>query len=151
MKNSTLLQAYCCVVLGFLTFSAHAGMYKWVDEEGNTHYTQSPPPDDIEAETIKPPPKVDTEGAVESLEKLEKKQEMTQKQRTREEEQEQEAEKTAAEIQQECNAAKHRLASYQRPRVNKVLPDGTRVIIPEEERQAEIQKSEELVKKACKP
>ena len=35
---------------------AVAEMYKWVDDEGNTHYTQSPPPGDVEKEIIKPEP-----------------------------------------------------------------------------------------------
>ena len=34
----------------------HAVTYKWVDEDGNTHYTQSPPPGDTKAETIAPAP-----------------------------------------------------------------------------------------------
>ncbi|MCG8614453.1 MAG: DUF4124 domain-containing protein, partial [Pseudomonadales bacterium] len=29
-------------------------MYKWVDEDGNTHYSQSPPPAGVEGTTIKP-------------------------------------------------------------------------------------------------
>ena len=56
------------VISSVLTFilvpqNSIARMYKWVDEDGNTQYTQSPPPGDIESEVIKPPPKVDTEAA----------------------------------------------------------------------------------------
>lgn len=31
--------------LALVSFTAHAEMYKWVDDEGVTHYTQTPPPD----------------------------------------------------------------------------------------------------------
>ncbi|MEE9160400.1 MAG: DUF4124 domain-containing protein, partial [Gammaproteobacteria bacterium] len=52
--------------------SAHAALYKWVDADGNTHYTQQPPPGDIEGETIKPPPRIDTKGALKDLDKNQK-------------------------------------------------------------------------------
>lgn len=42
------------LILGLLTVPAAAAMYKWVDEEGNTHYSQTPPPD-RPAETIAAP------------------------------------------------------------------------------------------------
>ena len=29
----------------FLTFAAHADIYKWTDADGNTHYSQTPPED----------------------------------------------------------------------------------------------------------
>ena len=47
------------LLIGLMMSSfSHAKMYKWVDEEGNVHYTQTKPPADTEVETIKPPPKV---------------------------------------------------------------------------------------------
>ena len=41
-----------------LLVPAHAGVYKWVDQQGNVHYTQHPPADaSIKARQInKPPP-----------------------------------------------------------------------------------------------
>ena len=50
-----------------------AELYKWVDADGNTHYTQSPPPDGIAVDTIKPPPKVNTESAKKEQEVRQKK------------------------------------------------------------------------------
>ena len=52
--------------------SAHAALYKWVDADGNTHYTQQPPPGDIDSETIKPPPRIDKEGALKDLDEKHK-------------------------------------------------------------------------------
>lgn len=42
------------VILGLLTVPAAATMYKWIDDEGNTHYSQTPPPG-RPAETITAP------------------------------------------------------------------------------------------------
>ncbi|HKK16999.1 MAG TPA: DUF4124 domain-containing protein, partial [Gammaproteobacteria bacterium] len=57
MKISPILLAL------LVSSNALAAMYKWVDENGEVHYTQTPPPGDIQAETIKPPPDVNTEKA----------------------------------------------------------------------------------------
>jgi len=43
-----------------------AEMYKWVDDEGQVQYSQSPPPG-RPAQTIKPPPKVDSKAARDNL------------------------------------------------------------------------------------
>lgn len=51
------------LMLGMLALSApvHAQMYKWVDKEGKTHYTDSPPPHD--AKSVTPPPAARTSAA----------------------------------------------------------------------------------------
>lgn len=35
-----------------LTGTAYADMYKWTDKNGKTHYTQTPPPADVDSENI---------------------------------------------------------------------------------------------------
>ena len=46
-KKQTTIQSsmmWLAVCLGFLCASAHAGeIFKWVDEQGNVHYSQDPP------------------------------------------------------------------------------------------------------------
>lgn len=124
-------------------------MYKWIDAEGNTHYTQSPPPDGIEGESIKPPTRVDTESAVKALDKQKQATDKLREGRITAKEEKQKAEEDALAQLQECEQAKKRLASYQRPRVNIINEDGSQRTIPEEERQAEIKKSQAYVDKAC--
>lgn len=49
--------------------NAAAGAYKWVDEEGNVHYSQSKPTGHENLKEIKPPPKLEiseTESAAET-------------------------------------------------------------------------------------
>lgn len=37
-------KSLCCVFVAFLILPVQAGIYKWVDENGKVHYTQTPPP-----------------------------------------------------------------------------------------------------------
>lgn len=123
--------------------------YKWTDAEGNVHYTQSPPPDGIEAETIKPPPKVDTEAANKALEKREKALDESRGKRLKQAEKEKQKEQELALKQSNCEQAKARLATYQKPRVNLVDEAGNYTKINEEKRMAELEKSRQLVKEHC--
>ncbi|MBM2830851.1 MAG: hypothetical protein HW411_1641, partial [Gammaproteobacteria bacterium] len=56
------------ILFFLLSMNCFAAMYKWVDADGNVHYTQSPPPEGVESATIKPPPEVDTGNAIKQLE-----------------------------------------------------------------------------------
>ncbi|HPE59174.1 MAG TPA: DUF4124 domain-containing protein [Thiolinea sp.] len=40
------------VVLGLLSVSAQAEIYKWIDAEGKTHYSQTPPPPEVQSRDI---------------------------------------------------------------------------------------------------
>ncbi len=127
-----------------------AEMYKWIDDEGNTHYTQSPPPGDIQAKKIKPPPKIDSTQAVEQLQHRQKQLEESRIQRNKTAEQKREKQRELEKQRAECEQAKARLASYERPRVNLLDKDGNPTRATEEQRQAELARSKELVKQLCK-
>ena len=143
------IRMLCIYIL--LAGNAHAAIYKWVDENGNVQYTETPPPADVKAETIQPPPQtVDTETATKQLTEQERQFEELRKQRL---EQKGEGAKEAADLalqEKNCQMAQDRLASYARPRVKFVQEDGTRVTATEEERQEQIKKSEDLIKEFCK-
>ena len=60
--------------------------------------------------------------------------------------------KTQEELAQKkalCEKARARLESWQRPRVDYIEPDGTSRRATEEERQAEIKKSQESIDEFC--
>ena len=126
-----------------------AKMYKWVDEDGNTHYTQSPPPGGIQAEELSPPPAVNTESAQKKLESRVKKADELQAERYKKAELEEKQKQIAAEKELRCSSAKASQASFERPRVNMVNEDGSRRIMGEEERLAALEKAEAQVKDAC--
>lgn len=70
----TTKQLFLLVAVGLLVSAgqSHAGkFYKWVDSDGVTHYTQSPPPDGTEGEEVKTrrTASSDAEQARESLQK----------------------------------------------------------------------------------
>jgi hypothetical protein len=138
--------------LGIYLVACHAwaATYKWVDEDGNVQYTQTPPPAGIEAETIQPPPKVDTDAALKQLESQEKQATELQKGRHEEADKRAKAEEELALQKKNCELARKRLASYELPRVEYVQADGSRVKATEEERQEQIKKSEDMIKEFCK-
>ncbi len=53
-----------------LSAALFADMYKWVDEEGQTHYGDKPPAG-TKSETLRPPPPVSSEEAAKQRERLE--------------------------------------------------------------------------------
>src|SRR3989304_51680 len=70
----------CIYIL--LAGNAQAAIYKWVDENGDVQYSQTPPPSGVAGETIEPPPQtVDTETATKQLNEQERQFEELRKQR----------------------------------------------------------------------
>lgn len=49
--HSSLTNLFACAVLALIFLGAGPGIYKWVDDEGNVHYGDSPP-DNVEAELV---------------------------------------------------------------------------------------------------
>jgi hypothetical protein len=137
------------LLLFLLAGNASAAMYKWVDEEGNTHYTQSPPPGDVQAETIAPPPRVNTRNAVEQLKEQQEKADELRNQRLEVAEEQRKNEEELARKKANCELARKRLASYEEPRVKFVQEDGSRVRATEEERLEQIKISQEMIDEFC--
>jgi hypothetical protein len=138
------------MLLGILPGVAHAAMYKWVDENGQVQYTQTPPPGNIEATEIKPPPPpADAEGAIRREESLEKA--LDERLEAREQSAKEAAEEAEYQKQraQRCEAAKHRLSQTEYPLSNFIEPDGTQRRATEEERQEQIRQAEAQVKEFC--
>lgn len=126
-----------------------ATAYKWVDEDGNTHYTQTPPPGDTPGEAINRPPRVDTEAAQGEIKALTERADKLQAARTEKAEQRQRKLAQEAERQARCQQARASQASYERPRVNEVMADGSRRVMGEEERQAGLARAKDSVSQFC--
>ena len=150
MRNSLIFgQVLVLAALSANTSISSAVTYKWVDADGNTHYTQSPPPGDTKAETIKPPPRVNPEYDKKQAVKRQKLLDKSAESRKNSAAEKQKAEAEKAANKAKCEQARARLASYERPRVNLIDEDGNYTVAPEETRQAELKKSRELVNKLC--
>ena len=126
-----------------------ATAYKWVDEDGNTHYTQTPPPGDTPGEAINRPPRVDTEAAQGTIKALTERADKLQAERAEKAEQRQKKLAQETERATLCQQARASRASYERPRVNEVMADGSRRVMGEEERQAGLARAKALVSKFC--
>ena len=147
MTSRTLKIAFLLLAAPGLVLAATT--YKWVDAEGNTHYTQSPPPPGTQGQELKPPPKVDTETAQKEAQELEQSLSATGEKRATATKTAKEEAEFQAQKKQKCEQAKQRLEKAQRPLTNFVDPDGTQRRATEEERQQQIQGAEAQVKEFC--
>ncbi len=138
------------VLLFFVAFNTHAEMYKWVDEEGNTHYSQSPPPGDVEVQTIKPPPKVKSDTAAESQDDSEDKTDASGAEDKISAENQAALDKNAEINKRNCEIAKKNLVTVKdNPRVFSTDADGTRRRIGEDERQEKIAAAQKAIADYC--
>lgn len=137
------------ILLGLLSFNAQGRIYQWVDENGTTHFTQQPPPAGIEARIVTPPPDVNTGPAREQMKQQEERAQKYLKDTSKAKEDEAKKQQEAEAQRRACEQARTRLQSFERPRVNFVDKDGTRRRATEEERQAELKKTQEYIDKNC--
>jgi hypothetical protein len=147
---NALTRSFAILLLGALPGMAAAAVYKWVDENGQVQYTQTPPPGGVQATEIKPPPEpADPDSYMKQEEALEKS--LEERRAARESAAKEAAEEADFEKQkaQRCEAAKHRLAQAEYPRTNFIEPDGTQRRATEEERQQQIQDAQAQVKEFC--
>ena len=150
-RSSHRIILYATVALtGWIWGSAQAaGLYKWVDADGHTHYSEFPPAGQ-QAEELKPPPPVDTNAAVEAL-KAQK--DALQRQRETADKAAQEAAKKQAEADQkkkQCESARRELDRLQNAqRIYTTDKDNNRVRLGEDQRQEQIKKTEKSIKHNC--
>lgn len=133
--------------------STWAKMYKWVDEEGQTHYTQTPPPDNAREQgsvAPPPPPAESPEKAAERFEKIRQSLQEDIEAEQKAEEEQQENRKTAKEQANRCNKAKTWLRQLEsNTRLREVNEDGEYVLLDNSVRQERLKKARELVEKEC--
>ena len=154
-KNRPLSQysvIFSLVCLLGISPVSQAKMYKWVDADGNTHYTQTPPPDGITKEDLNLPASVnlDNKEAIEAFEgQQNKKDELAEENKKTEKEENRSAEHTALK-KENCRKAKAKLENVQNTgRIRAVDESGNIVRATEEERQRRITEAQANIKKWC--
>lgn len=141
------------VLLGWLILAglAQAAMYKWVDDQGVTQYSQHPP-SDRPTETLVPPPRPGTDAAA-AQKKLEETLQGLDEDRKARAESEQEQEKLAATAEQRrknCTAARDNLTKLTTGGRKRLIgPDGVAAYMTEEDRQARIEKAQQQIGEFC--
>ena len=127
-----------------------ARIYKWVDEEGNVHYTQQRPPDRPAQILKEPTSPVTEEQAKENLEKLSDRAETQRKDR---EFQEGYADDVAARqerIKKNCEIARENLRILQTAaRVQDKNGEGNMYYIDDATKEAKIAKTKEQIETFC--
>jgi uncharacterized protein DUF4124 len=135
-----------------MTLTSYADVYKWVDEKGQTHYSQTAP-ENQNAEMLKapPPPASLPEDAQQQIDTLIEQQ--TEARKAQEEQlakQQQQAEQKQI-LEDNCKLAKSNLQIYMDNPGRRVLKEDGTVIRPtEEDRQQKIQEAKQDIKEYCK-
>ncbi len=137
--------------------SADSEIYKWVDEEGNVHFSDCPPPPSCDAETIQAPQEPDPSDVRRAQERLN---EMLEEQHVSKGEREQErlekehqrvlAMTVAVAKKRVCIRARQNLYVLQVQKPVFYLDEkGEYVYLDDETRQAEIRRMEKLITENC--
>ncbi|MDQ7072642.1 MAG: DUF4124 domain-containing protein [Gammaproteobacteria bacterium] len=151
MRIHFFYKLFGCIALLFLSLPSFSDAYKWVDAEGEIHYTQQDPRI-IPAKKIDPPPPpaIDPVAAQKEIDILIEKQNGTYEENEKER---QRIAKEAAEKKKKeeyCRINKHNLQLFQdNPSRRVVAPDGTVTRITEELRQQKIDEFTQNIMKHC--
>ena len=144
-------QHYILLLAIFLSFPGMSyGAYKWVDEEGNVHYTQTKPEDVTEAEKIKPPPGPETEKALLDLREDQSRSTTLENEREKKRIEEINRKNLAENKKKNCESTTEILKQLQNyERVKTVDADGTVRWASDEEKQSQIEEAKANVRKWC--
>jgi hypothetical protein len=133
-----------------LTLAAQT-MYKWVDEKGTTHYSETPPPDNPKATKVevKPTPPSSSRRPEDPASWRDRARELEQERRAREDA-EGKGKATAARREARCREARiaqDRLANVQR--LYRYDEKGERHYFTDEERAVEMEKVKKAIAESC--
>ena len=140
----------------FLIFSIYgsaslmaAQIYKWVDAEGNTVFSETPPPDQTDSKVVKPQINSAPKAAKGQLDSEMKMLDSIIESKQQRAEEQQKAQEDLAFRQENCRRARTRQASYSVPRGKITMQDGTVVRPDEEARLKSLKQANDMVKEWC--
>lgn len=146
------MKRYTLVLMTFLMapLALHAaGVYKWVDENGNVQYGDQPGNATAQQVPLQaaPPPDPDAQQQQEQKDKLLKVQEEDNKLKDKET---LEAKKKDEEREQQCLQAKTRLKNYERARYLYKAEEGDKeTILSDDERAVATEETKKLIEEIC--
>jgi hypothetical protein len=147
--------AFAVITLSMFSASAaFAELYKWKDEQGQIHYTQTPPPGGKDAAETVRATKAPT-GASEAQKRLDEKLKQFdagREQRVKASEEKKAAEAEEAKRKENCEMAKRRLNGLEGSnRIFEYDSKGERNRLGEEQRQAHIEETKKQIADLCGP
>ncbi len=140
----------CCLALVF-AMAVQADAYKWIDDDGDVIYSQTPPVDKpYEKMGTPPPPSMNPEAAKKQVESLIEAQKATDKAREEEQQKQQQEQLAAEALAESCRVAKYNLQQYQNNPGRRMMDAQGNVTRPtEEERQQKISTLQQQVNQFC--
>ncbi|MDC9725838.1 MAG: DUF4124 domain-containing protein [Gammaproteobacteria bacterium] len=141
---------HTCLLFVLLAFNnaSFADIYKWVDDEGNTHYSQQAPRDQ-QADLIKaPPPARSANDAQKEIDTLIEKQSGTFETKEEERRLAREVAEDDKKREEYCLRNKHNLQQYQDNPGRRMIDSDGNIIAPDEEQR--IQKIAEIQARLAK-
>ena len=151
-----ILAALACALAATV---AHGAVYKWVDDQGVTHYSEKPPPGRKAGQLRIQPPRPSSApeagaGAPAAKSWQEKEAEFQQRRVAEEQarmKREQQERRSAAEQRRNCILARQNLHALEEQRpVYRINERGERVYIEDKEREAAKRRLREIVDQNCK-
>ncbi len=144
--NRLLLGATLIVV----SLSVHAAFYKWVDANGVTQYSQSPPPSGHYQVMRSSPPPGDTNPGQSPVDTSPPTQNSATSPAAAAPPDKQQQARQQAAREQNCQLAKQRLTQLENhPRVRITAADGSVRVMSEEEKQAKLLETRKIVNDMC--
>ncbi|MEW6314336.1 MAG: DUF4124 domain-containing protein [Pseudomonadota bacterium] len=142
---------FACTVLFSVT--AAAQIHKWVDVDGNVHYTDQPPPKEIKGQILKIPDRATTDGTLPGKSTAEQEMEF-RKRRVEQEEtatKQQQEETAAREGAANCAQATQQLNALRGgARMTRFNEQGEQVFLDDSARQEAIKQTQKAVDSWCK-
>jgi hypothetical protein len=152
MPRKTAFHRITPIVALLLWAGADAAMYKWIDETGQTVYSQTPPPSG-DATQIEKAPAPDAAEAERRRQRLSEELERSYDQEMEEDQLRSEQEKTEGQRQarsKNCEAARKNLQTLESLGRRMVrTPEGNYLRLSEQERKAKIDKARADIEKFC--
>jgi len=155
VSGRRLQTAALFVTILLLQSSVFAEIYKWADNSGEIHYTQTPPPTGIASQVIEgaPPPAESPETISQEQQKLQQQLDAMEERRAERKNKEAlEAQRRKLDdiSEKNCITAKNNLAKLHQGGIKRYLtPEGEVIRLTDEERQRRITEAQSQVDKYC--
>lgn len=150
------MNKYWVVLLLLLGGNAHAGLTKWVDENGRVHYSEQAPKNAAKVErlqfkdTVATPPADENPYGKKSVKEMEEDFQRGKAARDNAAKKEEQSRAAANAKQVNCLNARNNLAALQQSRrVFKMDENGERVYLDDAQRQQQLDAAQQAVNQAC--
>ena len=145
------------ILVALSSATAYAGIYKWTDEDGKTHYSQSRPAPGIESKSLRFHGRKPEDSSKEYAQDSDKKETKTKEDENKKDEQpaaeqkKDEPKLSAKESKAACQSARKNLAQMQASgRVRQKDAKGNISYLSDKQKRAQMKQAQKIIKKFCR-